>query len=148
MIPNPIRRALSLIIALACSAVPVLAEELSGQWATIVKVTDGDTVWAIPEGADTRVKYRLRDFDSPEPTKYKNAECDAERMLGDIASQVAGKLLDGKKVWIETDGSKGAFGRDLARIRLDEGKWFSDFMIQRGLAVKWAGRTHDWCGNK
>ncbi len=93
------------------------------------------------------IKYRLQDFDSPEPSKYKNAECDAERLLGDIASQVATELLDGQEVWLQTENKRGGRNRVLTRIQLPNGQWFGDVMIKRGLAVKWSGKMHDWCGN-
>ena len=131
---------------MACVTTPAVAGESLGQWATITKVTDGDTVWAMTDGSTKPVQYCLRDFDSPEPTRYKNAGCDAERMLGDIASEAATELLDGKRIWLETDGEKGAYQRDLARIRLEGGQWLGDVMIQRGLAVEWAGKSNDWCG--
>lgn len=139
----------SFLASLALMLCPALstaqAEDPQGYWAVITKVTDGDTVWAIPRGADEPIKYRLEGFDTPEPTQYKNADCDAEAMLGDIATHIAVALLDEKELWFQTAGKTGGRNRVLARIQLADGQWFGDVMIERGLAVKWAGKMHDWC---
>ena len=98
---------------------------------------DGDTLRLGEE------VIRIENIDTPESDW--RAECDAERMLGRIATQRARRLLERATIYnIERQADPDVWGRTLARITLD-GRDYGEQMIRLGVAVEWSGRTHDWC---
>ena len=113
----------------------------TGYWATVTKISDGDTYWA--DG----VKYREIDIDTPETHDNPNHgyKCDAERRLGEIATAEAESLLLDNKVWIKPSGKWDRYGRPLVRTRYARGRWYGPHMIKMRLATKWRGRKHRWC---
>ncbi len=49
------------------------SDKMTGYYATITKVSDGDTWWSIRDGETEARKYRGYLYDAPEPTQYGNA---------------------------------------------------------------------------
>lgn len=109
----------------------------AGQNATI-KPVDGDTFWYNGK------KIRVMDIDTPEPSKYGNAECPAEAALGDKASKFTRKVITTQHIEIEWSGREDRYGRALAKVRVD-GRYLSGMLIEAGLAKPWRGRQVDWC---
>lgn len=103
-----------------------------------IKPVDGDTFWY--EGK----KIRVSSIDTPEPSKYGNAECAYEAKLGDKASKFTKNIILKRDIKIEWSGKKDRYKRHLAKVRVGN-KYLGDMLIAEGLAVRWAGRQHDWC---
>ena len=116
--------------------------------ATVLKVSDGDTVWVKIH--HKRVKLRLLGIDTPEEyyskkmlkdmrmchTKYKKM-----RRLGLLATKHAKTMLyKGEKVTVVTKG-KGYYGRTLAFIILSDGTNYNEKEVADGYACvyKWHG---------
>lgn len=110
---------------------------LVGQKAAI-KPIDGDTFWYNGK------KIRVMDIDTPEPSKYGNAECPAEAALGDKASKFTKKVITTQHIDIEWSGREDRYGRALAKVRVGSG-YLSGMLIDAGLAKPWRGRQVDWC---
>ena len=113
----------------------------TGYWATVDHITDGDTFWA--DG----VKYRVIDIDTAEtsPNRRYGYECEAERRLGELATQEAEALLLNRKVWIKPSGTIDRYNRPLVKVRYARDKWYGEHMIETRLAARWKGRKHNWC---
>jgi len=103
--------------------------------ALCLTVTDGDTVRLGDE------RIRIENIDAPETGQ--RAECDAERLLGQLATAYARALIDTDGVQITRHG-KDRYGRTLALITINEND-FGELMIAGGYAAPWKGRQHDWC---
>ncbi len=101
-------------------------------------VVDGDTLKLGNES------IRISNIDTPE--RGGRAECDAERMLAAIASRYAEEIVESGEFEIFREPSKDKYGRTLARVQVD-GRDFGRAMIDRGVAVPWGGRQHDWCNS-
>ena len=116
--------------------------------ATILKISDGDTVWVKMH--HKRVKLRLLGIDTPEEyyskkmlkdmrichTKYKKM-----RKLGLLATKHARTMLyKGEKVTVQTNG-KGYYGRTLAFIILSNRTNYNEKEVADGYACvyKWHG---------
>lgn len=97
---------------------------------------DGDTVEIAGE------VIRIENIDTPE--RGGRAECDAERMLAEVASATLEELLGESVPEIERMG-RDRFGRTLARLSVG-GQDVGEALIERDQAVPWAGRRHNWCG--
>lgn len=110
---------------------------LAGQKATI-KPVDGDTFWYNGK------KIRVMDIDTPEPSKYGNAECPAEAALGDKASRFTKKVITTQHIQIEWSGREDRYGRALAKVRVGS-VYLSEMLISEGLAKPWRGRQVNWC---
>lgn len=100
------------------------------------RIIDGDTFEHKGE------IIRIANIDTPETGG--RAECDAERMLGDAASDALTQIL-AKPYTIIRDGTD-RYGRTLATIEAASGEDVGELLIERQLAVEWSGRRHDWCG--
>lgn len=100
-----------------------------------LRVIDGDTVALGDE------RIRLANIDAPE--RDGNAECDAERMLAEVASLQLWQILQSGPVTIERTG-RDRYGRTLATLSVD-GRDVGETLIEGQLAVNWVGRRHDWC---
>ncbi len=102
---------------------------IGGEWATVERVVDGDTVVLALRGAKTTV--RLIGLNTPEVVDPKIAvQC-----FGPEASAQAHIILDGQKVRFETDASQGVYdkyGRTLGYIFLTDGTNFQEMMIEKG----------------
>lgn len=103
-----------------------------------IKPVDGDTFWYDGK------KIRVMDIDTPEPSKYGNAECSAEATLGDKASKFTKEVITTRTIKIEWSGRKDRYNRELAKVRVGS-EYLSDMLIEAGLAKPWTGRQVDWC---
>ena len=117
--------------------------------ATILKITDGDTVWVKKH--NKKIKLRLLGIDTPEEyyskkmlkdvrmchTKYKKM-----RKLGLLATKHAKTMLyKGEKVTVQTNG-KGYYGRTLAFIILPDGTNYNEREVADGYACVYKYRGH------
>ncbi|MCI1694749.1 thermonuclease family protein [Aneurinibacillus aneurinilyticus] len=96
--------------------------------ATILSVTDGDTMKIKVNGKNETVRLLL--VDTPE-TKHPNKPV---QPFGPEASAFAKKTLEGKNVQIEMDVSeRDKYGRLLVYLWVD-GKMFNEMLLEKGLA--------------
>lgn len=102
-----------------------------------IRVIDGDTI------AWQGTNYRLLGFDTPETFQ---ADCDAERAMGDAATSMLKSLLLGAdKINILVEVRTDKYGRGLARL-LIEGADVGERLISQGLARSYDGGTRQpWC---
>jgi len=101
-------------------------------------VTDGDT-FRTPTGE----KIRISNIDTPE--KGSRAKCDAERFLAVHARAGLVALLGQGPAEITPEPVQNdPWKRTLARVRV-RGLDVGDALVNQALAVKWAGRRHNWC---
>lgn len=98
------------------------------------RVIDGDTIEIDGE------RIRIAGIDTPETFR---PQCDAERMLGEIAAAELAGRMQGRELELERLGTD-RYGRTLANVRAD-GEDLGASLVRDGLAVVWEGRRHDWC---
>lgn len=98
-------------------------------------IVDGDTGW------ERGRKWRAVDVDTPE---IGHAECAAERRTGEAARDRLRELMGGGYV-IEWVGRKGSMGRDLATVRLSDGRDAGQVLIAEGLSQPWPNKGNVWC---
>lgn len=129
-------------LALALLTTPALAHSIpvcSGGDRAARKLTcivDGDTGW------ERGVKWRALDVDTPE---ISSPECAAEKRLGLKARDRLRELMGGGYT-IEWPGGKGKYGRELARVRLSDGRDAGQVLIDEGLSQPWPNQGNKWCG--
>lgn len=100
-------------------------------------VVDGDTLWFRGE------KIRIADIDTPELSPPR---CQAERMRGEAAKARLLTLLNaGKFSLVAGRRDEDRFGRKL-RVITRAGRSLGDTLIDEGLARRWDGARHGWCG--
>lgn len=100
-------------------------------------VVDGDTLWFRGE------KIRIADIDTPELSPPR---CQAERMRGEAAKARLLTLLNaGKFSLVAGRRDEDRFGRKL-RVITRAGRSLGDTLINEGLARRWDGARHGWCG--
>ena len=139
-------RILAVVITVVFLTIPTLAATFQ---ATILKVSDGDTVWVKHDGK--RLKLRLLGIDTPEEYPSKKMSRDIRkchttyrkmRLLGLLATKHGKGLLPvGETVTVKTAG-KGYYGRTLAWVILPDGTNYNEKMVADGYAClyKWHGR--------
>ncbi len=101
----------------------------------VIKVLDGDTLIANVAGHEVTV--RLLGINTPETIDpRKPVEC-----FGPEASAKAKELLSGKDIYIEKDllkekskGDYDVYGRVLAYVKMSEGFFYNEYMIEQGFA--------------
>lgn len=96
------------------------------------RVVDGDTVDATLDlgfGIWMKQRFRIDDFDAPETFRPKN---EAERKHGKAAKKRAIELLMDKDLIFTTSKKIGVYGRYGASITLQDGRKFSEVMINEG----------------
>lgn len=100
-------------------------------------VVDGDTIWMDGEN------IRLMGFDTPETHEW---ECDAEKALGDRATQRLLVLVNGGMVEAHRSGDRDRdrYGRQLRVVTVD-GRDVGDILIAEGLARPYEGGRRSWC---
>jgi endonuclease YncB( thermonuclease family) len=127
-----------LATALLLTATPAFAMPIcSGGDRAARKLTciyDGDTGW------ERGRKWRAIDVDTPE---IGHAECAAEKRLALAARDRLRELMDGGYV-IEWAGRKGGIGRDLATVRLSDGRDAGQVLIAEGLSQPWPNDSNPW----
>ena len=102
------------------------------------RVIDGDTLEDL--GAD--ITYRIVNIDTPETGP--RARCQAERDLGNRATQQARALVDSGDVELRPTGRIDRYGRTIAFVLID-GHDLGETLIADGLARPWRGRREPWC---
>jgi hypothetical protein len=100
-------------------------------------VVDGDTFWFQGE------KIRIADIDTPELSPPR---CEAERVKGEAAKARLLALLNAGAFslsagWHDED----KYGRKLRTV-LRSGHSLGDTLVNEGLARRWDGARHGWCG--
>jgi endonuclease YncB( thermonuclease family) len=131
----------ALILASVMVAWPASAAEFgicTGGNRAARKVTclvDGDTGWHVGR------KWRLKGADTPEyPPR---AECKAE---AEHAKESTYHALDLLRAGYEIEWLGEKTGdREMARIRLADGRQLADALISDGMAVHWPHREGIWC---
>lgn len=98
-------------------------------------IVDGDTGW------ENGVKWRALNVDTPE---IDHAQCDRERRLGEQARDRLRALMAGGYT-IEWAHRKGSFGRQLATVRLKDGRAAGQVLIREGLSQPWPNEGNRWC---
>jgi len=105
-----------------------------------VRVIDGDT---IDVGGE---RIRLLDIDTPE----LRGRCDSETALARQAAARLTALIVGTRWVIHRVARRDRYGRTLATLYTTAADGtpvsIGQILVAEGLAVKWAGRRHDWCG--
>lgn len=132
---------IGVLIVIAAAAAGLSLEDLiaapAEPAAGTIRVTDGDTFRIGDE------RIRVENIDTPE--LGDGAGCASERALADRAKAHAELLLaDEDAVTIRRNG-EDQYGRTLARVAVD-GQDFGALMVAEGLARRWEGRRHEWCG--
>lgn len=99
---------------------------------------DGDTIEYNGE------RVRMVDYDTPEISEPR---CASEYDLGQKAKFRLLEILNSGTVDVRTSGARDTdrYGRKL-RLVLVDGRSVGDILISEGLAWRWEGRRHDWCG--
>ena len=144
--PNTIGIILFIIISVTFSYYPAFSATYQ---ATIVKITDGDTVWVKANGR--RVKLRLLGIDTPEEYYSKKMLKDIRickttykvmRKLGLLATKHTETLMHkGEIVTIKTFG-RGYYGRILAFIILPNGVNYNEQEVADGYACVYKYHGH------
>ncbi len=116
---------------LAASVMTGLLTGCDSARATVSRVVDGDTIDAVVDGQEQRI--RLLNIDTPE-TKDPNADVEC---LGPEASAFLASLLPpGTEIDVVTDDEKlDSWGRVLAGVVLGDGRLVNAEMARAGLAL-------------
>jgi micrococcal nuclease len=105
-------------------------DKLYSDAATVIKVSDGDTVTATI--GDETVKVRLIGVDTPEsvsPDESRNVP------FGKVAAKFTSGQLLGKDVILKTDVSEyDKYGRLLAYVYLPDGTFYNELLVREGYA--------------
>ena len=101
------------------------------------RVIDGYTLEDM--GADITTGSRI---DTPETGS--RARCQAERDLGNRATQQARTLISSGDVELRPTGRIDRYGRAIAFVLID-GRDLGETLIANGLARPWRGRREPWC---
>ena len=135
----------ALLLLLASGGVAV-GSELAVP-ATVVSVTDGDTIKvdAFPWPRITiRVSVRIDGIDTPEI----RGKCEREKEMALAARDAVVELVGGGKVVLGNVRHGKYAGRVVARVVLPDGREVGEEMLRRGLARSYdgRGRRKGWCG--
>jgi endonuclease YncB( thermonuclease family) len=100
-------------------------------------VVDGDTIWL------KGTKIRIADIDTPEVLSPK---CASESALGNVATQRLTVLLNAGPFEVASiNRDEDVYGRKL-RILMRNGQSIGETLVAEGLAHRWDGAQHSWCG--
>lgn len=100
-------------------------------------VIDGDTFWFQGE------KIRIADIDTPELSPPR---CEAERIKGEAAKARLRALLNAGKFSLSAGlCDEDKYGRKLRTVTR-AGRSLGDTLVNEGLARRWDGARHGWCG--
>ncbi len=103
---------------------PTQPKASEGQWRTVVRVVDGDTV--ILNG---RERVRLIGVDTPETVDPRRPI----QYFGKEASAFTKRMVEGKRVRLEYDQTrKDRYGRTLAYVYLEDGTHLNAEIVKRG----------------
>ena len=131
---------LATTLAALAAGLPALAGDTihADESPRLLKVIDGDTIHLGDE------KFRLEGFDAAE---IHQAQCEAERRLGELTKQRLEQLVNSGPVDIirdERPKQPDFFHRTLAHFLVD-GEDVGCILIREGYARPWRGRREDWC---
>lgn len=123
LVPSFLSVNLSVALAVETAAEPKVEK------ATIIKVTDGDTVWVNINGKEDKVRFLL--IDTPETVHHILKE----QLFGKVASDYTKSILTkGKEIEIEYDGPlRDKYNRLLGYVWVD-GVNFNQVLLEKGLA--------------
>jgi len=117
--------------------------------ATVIRVSDGDTVWVLINGRQR--KLRLLGIDTPEKFASRKLSREAahcgvsegyKKNLGQMATHYAKKLLTkGQKVRLVSYG-RGYYGRVLGVIYLPDGTCYNEKIVEDGYACVYKYHGH------
>lgn len=100
----------------------------------VVNVIDGDTLDIdAPDGADEKTRIRLLGIDAPEAGYGNNIQM----YFGPESTEFAGQLARGKTVTVfldEVSDTRGKYGRLLAYVRLPDGRFLNEVLLEEGYA--------------
>ena len=114
-----------------------VAFTLCGSGRRIDCVVDGDTFW------HHGVKIRMADIDTPELSPPR---CEAERVKGEAAKRRLQALLNAGPFSLSSGRrDEDRYGRKLRTVRRGDAS-LGDTLIAEGLARRWDGARHPWCG--
>lgn len=100
-------------------------------------VVHGDTFWFGGE------KIRIADIDTPELSPPR---CEAERIKGEAAKARLLALLNGGKFSLSAGPrDEDKYGRKLRTVTR-AGRSLGETLVDEGLARRWDGARHGWCG--
>jgi len=101
-------------------------------------VVDGDTIYY--DG----LKIRLEDIDAPETYQHK---CESELALGKRATYRLLELINAGPFELVNRGGRDEdrYGRKLRTIERN-GRSLGETLVAEGLARRWDGARHSWCG--
>jgi micrococcal nuclease len=107
--------------------------------ASRMRIIDGDTLEDMRED----VTYRVVNIDTPETGQ--RARCDAERALGNRATEMVRTLVRGaQQLELRETGRIDRYGRTIAFVLID-GRDLGETLIAEGVARPWRGRREPWC---
>ncbi|MGQ0533615.1 MAG: thermonuclease family protein [Caulobacteraceae bacterium] len=111
----------------------------SGDGGPQMHVIDGDTF----EDVLGDITYRVVNIDTPETGP--RARCDAERALGNRATELARTLITrAQNLELRPTGRIDRYGRTIAFVLID-GRDLGETLIAEGLARPWRGLHEPWC---
>lgn len=106
--------------------------QISGEFYSIKRVSDGDTV-VIQDELDNQYKIRFIGIDAPESRNVGNRK--QVQVFGSEAKNHLKKLLFNKKIRLEFDVQKiDRYGRTLAYVYLENGVFLNQYLVQKGYA--------------
>ena len=109
-------------------------EKYHGKTFKVINVVDGDTIDIdIPDGEYEKTRIRLWGVDTPETKNDKTGIM----YFGPQASEFTKKLTTGKNVTIYLDEDKntrGKYGRLLAYVKLPDGRFLNEALLNEGFA--------------
>ncbi len=113
--------------------------------ATVLKVVDGDTfdaeLYPLPD-TTRRVRVRVMELDTPE----LRGQCAKEREMAQAAKLRAAELLTGRfRLEVPEARAFDKFGRLLAQVKLEDGRYLAGVLIREGLGRRWTGQRESWC---
>ncbi len=121
------------------------AQAQSSLPATVLRVIDGDTfdaeVMPLPD-TTRKIRVRVMDLDTPE----LRGKCAEEVALAQAAKLRAAELLTGR-IRLEVPEARAfdKFGRLLAQVKLEDGRYLAGVLIREGLGRPWTGQQEPWC---
>ncbi len=103
---------------------PTQPKASKGQWRTVTRVVDGDTI--ILNGKE---RVRLIGVDTPETVHPRRPV----QYFGKEASAFTKRMIEGKKVRLEYDQTrKDRYGRTLAYVYLEDGTHLNAEIVKQG----------------
>lgn len=118
--------------ATATTEVVRIPPGINCQWATVRKVTDGDTIRVDFENGPLNQPVRYIGMDSPETVKPETPV----QPFGPEASAENARLVAGKRLCLEKDVSeRDRYDRLLRYAWLPDGSMVNELLVQAGLAT-------------